>query len=132
MAVSVPYVVLSEYEPSLKWRLEKRLEPYEFKFCEEEEWDELKDFIKTYWSADHVYVTSRELIHWQQYDQAKRSYNFTIARNKQDRQIYGCIAFIFTSQFDPAVSVRDLWVRAMAITTQCCSRGRWRSTAVLD
>ena len=115
MAVSVPYVVLSEYEPSLKRRLEKRLQPYEFKFCGEKEWEELRNFIKTYWGADHIYVTSPELIHWQQYDQAKRRYNFVIAKNKQDREIYGCIAFIFTSQFDPAVSIRDLWV------------GLWRS-----
>jgi len=110
-----PYVTLNEYDSALKRRLDKMYERYIFKFCVENDLEKFKEFIKTYWRADHIYVISPELIRWQQYDVAKRLYNFVYAENKESGEIHSCLGFIFTSQFDPAISIRDVWL------------GLWRS-----
>jgi hypothetical protein len=111
----LPYVVGTYYEPGLQTWLERRHEPYDFKFCEEDDWDRIRAFLQTYWDPGHVYVTFPELLKWQQYDEARRSYNFVYAEHRDTGEVAACLAYIFTSHFDPSITIRDLWL------------GLWRS-----
>jgi hypothetical protein len=111
----LPYVVGTYYEPALQTFLERRHEPYDFLFCDEENWGRIKQFLHTYWDPRHVYVTCPELLEWQQYDAVNRSYNFVYAEHRETKDIASCLAYIFTSHFDPDITIRDLWL------------GLWRS-----
>ena len=111
----LPYVVGTYYEPSLQTWLERRHEPYDFKFCEEGDWEKIRAFLQTYWDPGHVYVTFPELLRWQQYDEVRRSYNFVYAEHRETGEVFSCLAYIFTSHFDPDIAIKDLWL------------GLWRS-----
>ena len=60
-------------------------------------------------------MTFPELLRWQQYDEATRSYNFVYAEHRETGEIASCLAYILTSHFDPNISIKGLWL------------GLWRS-----
>ncbi len=104
------YVVGTYYEPALQARLERRHAPYEFKFCEEKDWEKLRAFIRNFWGANHIYVTSPDLLHWQQYNKVEGRYNFVFAEHRETGEVFACVGFIFTSHFDPTIAIRDMWL----------------------
>lgn len=106
----IPVVELEELSPALKQRLGSAHARYTFHYCDPERWEKLRLFIRDHWSAHHVYVTSTELVRWQQFDSARERYNFVVAEHQDSGEIHSCLGFVLTSHFDPGISVRDVWL----------------------
>jgi hypothetical protein len=94
------YVVGTYYEPALQARLERRHAPYEFKFCQEGDWDKLRAFIRNFWGANHIYVTCPELLNWQQYNKVEGRYNFVFAEHRETGEVLPASA-----SFSPRISI---------------------------
>lgn len=79
--------------------------------CTLEDYGDLTDFIRNYWSATHVLARSQALMDWQHRDEANKRYNFIAARDSQ-KGIVGILGFILASRYDPTLE-RDadtLWL----------------------
>lgn len=105
-----PEVELKDLEPVLRQRLGRAYTRYSFHYCDAGRWEKLRLFIRDYWSSDHIYVKSPELVRWQQFDPVRQRYNFVVAEHNQSGEIHSCLGFIYTSHFDPGISTRDIWV----------------------
>jgi hypothetical protein len=72
---------------------------------------DLMNFIRDYWSANHVLARSEALMDWQHRDEANRRYNFIAARDN-DKGIIGILGFILASRYDPALAdgADTLWL----------------------
>jgi hypothetical protein len=79
--------------------------------CTLEDYNDLTDFIRDYWSATHVLAHSRILMDWQHRDEANKRYNFIAARDS-GKGIVGILGFIPTSRYDPALAkgAETLWL----------------------
>jgi len=106
----VPVVNLEELSPVLKQRLGPVHARYSFHYCDIERWEKLRLFIRDQWITNHVYVTSPELVQWQQFDSARKRYNFVVAEHRESGEIHSCLGFIFTSHFDSSIPFRDVWL----------------------
>ena len=79
--------------------------------CGLEDRQDLMDFIRDHWSANHVLARSEALMDWQHRDEANRRYNFIAARDDEKR-IVGILGFILASRYDPALAgdADTLWL----------------------
>jgi len=60
-------------------------------------------FIRDYWSANHVLAHSEALMDWQHRDDANKRYNFVAARDSE-KGIVGILGFILASRYDLALA----------------------------
>lgn len=69
------------------------------------------DFIRDYWSANHVLARSEALMDWQHRDEANQRYNFIAARD-DDKRIVGILGFILASRYDATLAgeADTLWL----------------------
>lgn len=102
-------VMLKEFPPALRRRLEPGFAAYDIRFCASDDWPALRKFLRTHWSALHPYVTSPEFERWQQVDPVTGRHNFALAAHRGSGAIHGVQAFLSPSHFDPAIPVCDLW-----------------------
>ena len=82
---------------------------YDIHFCQEDEVDELIDFIHKHWRANHIFVLSRALLDWQHHDAQNKRYNFVMARHRASGEIHSILGFIPTNQFDPSIEAIQIW-----------------------
>ena len=62
---------------------------------------QLIDFIMKYWSDDHIFTKSIEMLRFQHYNADKNEYNFILANNLKSGEIDGIIGLIPLSHYDP-------------------------------
>ncbi|QPF82969.1 hypothetical protein IC762_24930 [Bradyrhizobium genosp. L] len=72
---------------------------------------DLMDFIRDYWSANHVLARSEALMDWQHRDEANQRYNFIAARD-DEKGMVGILGFILASRYDPTLAgeADTLWL----------------------
>jgi hypothetical protein len=102
-------VRMTDFEPALRRHLEAGFRRYEFGFCGADDWEALRLFLRDHWSATHPYVVSPELVRWMLRDPETGRYNCYLARHRASGEIHACATYLLTSQFDPALPVRDIW-----------------------
>ena len=99
--------ILSELEG--KEYTEGIYQDYDIRFCHENEYEDLKDFLKKYWKENHIFVLSKEVFDFQHLDKENHRYNYVIARNKADNDIHALLGFVPTSQFDHNIKRTMVW-----------------------
>ena len=89
--------------------IEKLNDDYLVSFCGVDEVDELIDFIRDNWRADHIFVKSRKMFDFQHLDKINNRYNFVIARNKESKEIHSILGFIPSNHYDPDIKKVMIW-----------------------
>lgn len=84
-------------------------EDYDIRFCKEDEYDDLKTFLKKYWKENHIFVLCKEIFDFQHLDSEKHRYNYVIAREKKSGDIHSVLGFVPTSQFDKHIDHTMVW-----------------------
>lgn len=82
---------------------------YNIDFCKENEYDDLRMFLKKYWKENHIFVCSKEVFDFQHFDREKKRYNYVIAREKSSGEICAILGFVPTSQFDKDMKRTMIW-----------------------
>lgn len=82
---------------------------YDIRFCREDEYDDLKEFLRLYWKENHIFVFSKEIFDFQHLDRKNHRYNYVIARAKADNEIHALLGFVPTSQFDSNIKRTMIW-----------------------
>ena len=82
---------------------------YDIRFCREDEYDDLKDFIRKYWKEDHIFVLSKAVFDFQHLNKKTHRYNYVIARYNPDNTIHALLGFIPTSQYDQGIERTMIW-----------------------
>lgn len=82
---------------------------YDIRFCREDEYDDLKEFLRKYWKENHIFVLSKEVFDFQHLDEENHRYNYVIARNHDDNEIHALLGFVPTSQFDHSIKRTMVW-----------------------
>ena len=94
---------------SVWWEWPRRCTEVRLEFCALSAADDLIQFLRDNWGADHVLSRSRELIDWQYRDESGGRYNFLLARDEAGA-IAGLLGFIPSSRYDPALSTDEtIW-----------------------
>ena len=83
-------------------------EDYDVRLCCEDEYEELKQFLKENWKEDHIFVLSKELFDFQHLNKKNRKYNLIIAKEKKTQEIHSIFAFIPTNQYDEKIKTREM------------------------
>ena len=84
---------------------------YEIRLAQEADGEALVRFIDQHWRKNHIFVTCRELLDWQHFDQTRRRYNFVIGIETKTQAIHGVLGFIPLSQFDQGIEIeRFCWL----------------------
>ena len=99
--------ILSELEG--KEYTEGIYKDYDIRFCREDEYDDLKDFLRKHWKENHIFVLSKEVFDFQHLDKKKHRYNYVIARYNKDNTIHALLGFVPTSQFDDEIKRLMVW-----------------------
>lgn len=89
--------------------IEQLNENYDIRFCRIDEYDELMEFIDTYWRKDHIFVHSKELFDFQHLNLEENRYDFIVARNKESGEIHSTFGFITTKHFDNDIKDIVIW-----------------------
>ncbi len=84
-------------------------EDYEIRFCKEDEYTELVDFLKRYWRDDHIFVLSKTVLDFQHLDRDNHRYNFVIAKNRISKEIHSILGFVPTSHYDKNIKRVMVW-----------------------
>lgn len=84
-------------------------EDYDIRFCREDEYEDLRIFLRDYWKENHIFVLSKEVFDFQHLDKEKHRYNFVIAREKVSNEIHAILGFVPTSQFDSKIMRTMVW-----------------------
>ncbi len=82
---------------------------YEIRFCREEEYAELVEFLKNYWKKDHIFTLSKELLDFQHLDQKNHRYNFVIAKHRISNEIHSILGFVPTNHYDEKIQNIMIW-----------------------
>ncbi|MCR5367237.1 hypothetical protein [Eubacterium sp.] len=82
---------------------------YDIRFCNEDEYEDLRDFLQKYWREDHIFVKSKEIFDFQHLDKVNHRYNYVIARNKKNNEIHAILGFVPTYQFDSSIKKVMVW-----------------------
>ena len=77
-----------------------KLNLYEIRLCKKEEYGELIDFIKMYWSENHIFCKSRKIFEFQHGSAENGYYDFIIAVHKSTGEIHAVLGFIRSSLYD--------------------------------
>lgn len=99
--------ILSELEG--KEYTEGIYKDYDIRFCREDEYDDLKEFLRKYWKENHIFVLSKEVFDFQHLDKQNHRYNYVIARSNNDNDIHALLGFVLTSQFDYQIKRTMIW-----------------------
>ncbi|WP_026497333.1 hypothetical protein [Butyrivibrio sp. WCD3002] len=82
---------------------------YDIRFCNDDEYDDIKSFLKIHWKENHIFCLSKEVFDFQHLDKENHRYNFVIARYKEDNAIHALLGFVPTSQFDSGIKRTMVW-----------------------
>ena len=82
---------------------------YEIGFCREDEYEDLRVFLRDYWKEDHIFVKSKEIFDFQHLDKDNHRYNYVIAREKNSKEIHAILGFVPTYQFDSSINRVMVW-----------------------
>lgn len=85
----------------------KSLKKYNIFHAKKIDSQEILEFIKAYWSDQHIFVKSKKFFLWQYCD--AELLNFIIARNIQKGNIDAILGYIPTKKFDPNLIDNDNW-----------------------
>ena len=84
-------------------------EDYDIRFCEEDEYEDLRLFFRDYWKENHIFVISKEVFDFQHLDKKNKRYNFVIAREKKSGDIHAILGFVPSNQFDSKIERTMVW-----------------------
>ena len=82
---------------------------YDIRLCRENEYEDIKEFIKEYWKENHIFVLSKELFDFQHLNVKTHEYNFVIAREKKTNDIHSILGFVPTNQYDDSIKRLMVW-----------------------
>ncbi len=84
---------------------------HEIRFCNEDEYHLLIDFLDKHWKKDHIFTRDKTLLDWQHLDQDKSRYNFVVAYNQASKEFDALLGFIPSSQYDQTLKqYNELWL----------------------
>ena len=89
--------------------IEKLNDDYDIRFCRIDEFDELIEFIDTYWRKNHVFVLSKEMFDFQHLNLRDNRYDFIIAKHRESGEIHSALGFVTTQQFDENIKDVVVW-----------------------
>ena len=89
--------------------IDKLNDNYIVSFCGVDEVEDLIDFIRDNWRADHIFVKSRKMFDFQHLDKVNNLYNFVIARNKESKEIHSILGFIPSYHYDSDIKNVMIW-----------------------
>ena len=89
--------------------IEKLNEDYDIRFCRIDEFDELIEFIDTYWRKNHIFVLSKEMFDFQHLNLEDNRYDFVIAKHRKSGEIHSAFGFVTTHHFDPEIKPIIIW-----------------------
>ena len=82
---------------------------YDIRFCREDEYDDLKNFLRKFWNEKHIIVLSQDVFDFQHLDKKYHRYNYVIARSNNNNEIHALLGFVPTSQFDSQIKKTMVW-----------------------
>jgi len=78
--------------------------------CRVDEESKLRDFLRTHWKSDHVFVKHPDVLLWQHRREHPEQINFIVARDCVTGEFVGVLGFIPPAQFDAALEGEgDYW-----------------------
>ena len=81
----------------------------DIRFCLKSDITHVMRFLNKHWAENHVLSKNRELMDWQYSGTQGRDYDFIAAFDGEN--MFGCLSFIRTSRFDPALAENDtIWL----------------------
>lgn len=81
------------------------------RFCKEDEYTLLVDFIRDHWREDHVFVKSKDMLDWQYLNKVEKKYNFIVAYNNETLEFDAILGYIPVSHFDSSLQDnKELWL----------------------
>ena len=81
----------------------------DIRFCLKSDIAGIMTFLGEHWSPNHALSRSRKLMDWQHSGTSGRDYDFVGAFDRDE--VFGCLGFINTSRFDPALAGCDtVWL----------------------
>ena len=89
--------------------IEKLNENYDIRFCRIDEFDEMIEFIDTYWRKNHIFVLSKEMFDFQHLNLEDDRYDFLIAKHKESGEIHSILGFVTSNHFDRDIKGVEVW-----------------------
>lgn len=92
-----------------------KLNLYEIRYCKQEEYNKLIDFLEKHWKADHIFCKSKEIFEFQHGKAENGYYDFVVAVHKKTQEFHAVLGFIRSSRYDrkdfdnPQVIYGALW-----------------------
>lgn len=99
--------ILSELDG--KEYTEEIYKDYDIRLCRENEYEDMRSFLKKYWKDKHIFVLSKELFDFQHLNKRTHEYNFIIAREKSTNDIHAILGFVPTNQYDEDIERLMVW-----------------------
>ncbi|MCR6576201.1 hypothetical protein CINS5915_07495 [Campylobacter insulaenigrae] len=96
---------------------------HEIRFCKDNEYELLKNYIKTQWKQDHIFVKSKTVLDFQHFDTNHQRYNFLVAYNTNTKEFDGILGFILQSQYDINFKDINVWTSLWSAKKQYPSLG---------
>ena len=77
-----------------------KLKAYTIRLCKKDEYDQLVDFFRNYWSPNHVFCRNKRIFEFQHGNAENGYYNFVIAIHNKTQEIHAVLGFISSSTYD--------------------------------
>jgi hypothetical protein len=71
--------------------------------------NKFQNFVGLFWQKDHIFTRDKSFLKWQHYNEAKKRYNFLVAKN-DDQDIDAIFGFIPVAHFGDAEKTADFWL----------------------
>ena len=89
--------------------IEKLNDDYDIRFCQIDEFDELIEFIDTYWRKNHIFVLSKPMFDFQHLNLEDNRYDFIIAKHRKTGEIHSALGFVTSNHFDRNIKPMMVW-----------------------
>lgn len=82
-----------------------KLNLYEIRLLKREEYDKFIEFIRCYWSENHIFCNNRQVFEFQHGVAENGEYDFIVAVHKESREIHAVLGYISTARYDSKYNV---------------------------
>ncbi|AJC87742.1 hypothetical protein [Campylobacter insulaenigrae] len=117
------YLSLENFKKQLDFLEDKFRMNHEIRFYKDNEYELLKNYIKTQWKQDHIFVKSKTVLDFQHFDTNHQRYNFLVAYNTNTKEFDGILGFILQSQYDINFKDINVWTSLWSAKKQYPSLG---------